>query len=301
MIDFLSLRNFQRHDTLDVDLDPALNVLVGPNDSGKSSALRAFLWVATNRPQGDSFVRHGASKCSVRVKVDGHRITRTRGRDQNEYKLDGQVLKAFGAGVPPEVASLLNLSDAAYANQHTGSLFWFALSAGEVSRELNRVVRLDLIDDALAYLAAELRKARATVDVCTGRLVDTKATRKELAWVPGMEAMFTKLVNIGNKLEEKRLESTRSAELLEQGKRYQETARNAATLAQGVANGVAKLQDIWDRSMKIGDAAWEAVNLEGRLRAALENVKHCNTERDRAEAELAKASQGRCPVCGRER
>jgi DNA repair exonuclease SbcCD ATPase subunit len=301
MLDRLTLENFQCHEDLEIELDPKLTSVVGDNGSGKSGALRSLQWLATNRPQGDAFVRHGAKGSEVKLGVDGRSIARLRGKTTNEYRLDDGGTLLPGAGGPPEpVEALLNLAAESFAGQHD-ALFWLSLPAPEVSRRLNAVVRLDLIDNALAYLGAEQRRAKATAEVANQRLTDAKGKRKALQWVPAMQEMFTKLVNMSNNALQASLAASSAADLVADGKKYKETVDNAAQANLAIANGVSKLAALRDKWQEAQRQATQADELCRRLRGAVEQVKLDNTEREQAERELAKASRGRCPICGKER
>ncbi len=72
MLERLHVR-YQAHDPFALDFDPLVTVLIGPSDAGKSSLLRALRWLATNRPEGDSFVPWGGTKASAVLTLDGGR------------------------------------------------------------------------------------------------------------------------------------------------------------------------------------------------------------------------------------
>ena len=66
MITALRLLEFQKHRKLVVRFDPHVTTIVGQTDSGKTSILRALLWLLTNSPAGMEFIHYG----SKRVEVD---------------------------------------------------------------------------------------------------------------------------------------------------------------------------------------------------------------------------------------
>lgn len=176
MIRRLRVRNFQRHRDLDLELDPGVTTIVGTNDRGKSAILRALRWVLTNRPRGVSFLRWGSNKVSVTADVEGIRVKRSKG-SANTYSIDGEYYEAFGNDVPKEVADIVRVAEENFQGQHDAP-FWFALPPGEVSRRLNAVVDLGLIDTTLANLASQTRQVRAERDLVSGRLVDARRVRK---------------------------------------------------------------------------------------------------------------------------
>lgn len=180
MITTLSIKNFQAHRKLLVKLSPTVTSIVGDSDIGKSALYRALRWLATNKPLGDAFIHRtkaGRSKiCSVSLWVDGKRVTRTKGAT-NSYKVGKLLLKAFGAEPPKEVLDLLNLSPLNFQSQHDAP-FWFAKSAGEVSRELNSIIDLSVIDSTLSNLAHRARQTRSESDIASKRLEGARSVRR---------------------------------------------------------------------------------------------------------------------------
>lgn len=179
----LRLRNFQGHAWKEIPLDPHITVLAGPSDAGKSAVLRALTWLALNTPAGDDFLRWGARGVRVEIEVDGHLVGRKRGGRDNVYTLDGATYAAVGAGkVPDDIARLLRLTPLNFQGQ-LDPPFWFTLTAGEVSRQLNSIVRLDLIDSTLTTLASDLRRQRAALELCQERQAQAQARADALGWV----------------------------------------------------------------------------------------------------------------------
>jgi hypothetical protein len=179
------IRNFQAHKRIKLDFDPGVNSIVGPSDVGKSAVLRAIRWVVFNRPLGEAFIRDGATSCLVRIETDEGRVVRNRDDGTNGYRLGKQVLLASRGEVPDVVSSVLRLSDVNFQWQHDGP-FWFCNTAGDVSRQLNTIVDLSLMDDVLSRLATRARKARAEVSVVEDRVKDARQRRAALSCVPVM-------------------------------------------------------------------------------------------------------------------
>ncbi len=179
MIKSLRIRNFQKHENLKIKFDPHVTTIIGPSDVGKSAIIRALRWVALNKPRGDSFLREGAEEVSITLRTTDHVIKRRRGKT-NTYSLNGSKFTAFGSTVPDEIADVLNLSDLNFQGQHDPSGFWFAMSPGEVSRQLNSIVDLGSIDSTLSNLSAMLRKARTEEGLIEKRIEKARHEREEL-------------------------------------------------------------------------------------------------------------------------
>ena len=192
MLEKIQIRNFQAHSKLQVEFDSQCTTIIGPSDVGKSAIIRALRWVCTNKPDGQAFIKQGASGCSVQLFIDERKIVRSRGKGTNSYKLDGHELKAFGTNVPDTISQIVNLSPVNFQQQHDAP-FWFSLSAGQVSRELNAIVDLGMIDDALAAAAKGLSSARSEAAVTEDRLEAAELRLKGLGWVKEAGAEFDKV------------------------------------------------------------------------------------------------------------
>lgn len=180
MLKSLKLYNFQAHRKRLIRFDPAITTIRGPTDVGKSAVLRALRWLALNDTAGDEFVTWGADEAVAIVELTHNQIeakvVRRKGRE-NVYKLNGQVFKAFGAGkVPDVVAEVLALSEINFQRQHDKP-FWLDDPAGEVSRQLNKVIDLSVIDTAMSNAARMVRTARERVTV-SGERLGEKRTRE---------------------------------------------------------------------------------------------------------------------------
>lgn len=184
-------------------------MIVGVTDKGKSSVLRALKWLSLNAIGGDAFITRGKEFTRVELKFGDDIITRYRGRRGNRYELNGEKYVSFGRGkVPNDIAVRLNLSSLSFQGQHDPP-YLLGLPPGEVSRELNRVVNLDLIDRTLAKAAAQVRSTQTEELVCRERLESAQGKLGKLGWVK-------KAVKLWGEIEGLRMEAaehTRKASL----------------------------------------------------------------------------------------
>lgn len=191
MIESIDLYNFQRFKKLTVTFSPTVTTLIGDNDAGKSAVLRALRYNSMNKPRGVAHVRHGATLCSVTMKIDGRRVRRISGK-KNVYSLDGKKFKAFRNEVPREIANLINVTEINFQRQHD-PVFWLSLSPGTLARELNRLVDLQTIDAVQAWVVKRLRVTSVGIDVCTRRKEQAEAVLRSLKNVKNLEKILTKL------------------------------------------------------------------------------------------------------------
>jgi DNA repair ATPase RecN len=183
MISQLKITDFQSHRKLDLNFSEGINTICGKTDVGKSAIVRALSLLCFNRPQGDAFVSwaEGSSgTASVLAVVDDKKVERRKGKE-NVYLIGKKEFKAVGTGVPEEVEALLNVGSINFQRQHD-SPFWFSLSPGEVSRELNQIINLGLIDSTLSNIASELRKHRGEMELTKTRLETADKEVERLSW-----------------------------------------------------------------------------------------------------------------------
>lgn len=183
-IEKIQIKEFRTHHRIDIELDPAITTITGRNFAGKSTIIRALVWVAMNKPAGTSFINWDADKTAVRIVMDKRKITRTRSKSINNYKLSGKKkpYEAFYHDVPADIAKILNLSDINFQGQQSAP-FWFCETAGEVSRQLNSIINLDVIDNTLANLVSEKFKTQAVINATTEALDEAIKKKKELKYV----------------------------------------------------------------------------------------------------------------------
>lgn len=190
MLEAIELTNFQAHADLKVEFGTGVTAIVGPTDSGKSAIIRALRWACLNQGKADAFIRHGTKEVTVRLRADGQVITRSRGPGGNQYCLGDEDYRAFGVTVPLPVERLLNLAEINFQAQHDGP-FWLGETAGEVSRQLNAVVDLGVIDEVLARANSSLFAARTISEKAEANLTAAKAQRESLAWVKDAAVAWT--------------------------------------------------------------------------------------------------------------
>lgn len=227
MLEQLTVRNFQKHKHKVIDLDPYVTVFVGPTGAGKTALLRALRWLCLNKGDWEAFLSHDATTVISRLKVDGHTITRKNCKSGNIYELDGTELRAFGrGGVPDPVADVLNVDETNF-QQQLDSPFWFMETAGEVSKELNKIVNLSLIDKVLFNLAAQVRKSKGVLELTFDRFQTAKAKRDHLSWVVELDHKLKEIEKLQVELTEKREKHVLLAGKLKEVSNLTLTYRNA--------------------------------------------------------------------------
>lgn len=204
MLERLLIQNFQCHGRLSVEFDPRITCIVGPSDVGKSAIIRALRWIAMNQPQGDSFIREGEKGCTVQLFIDGRKIGRKRGRNgDNIYLMDDEEFRSFGVDVPNAIKKVLNVNTIGFQGQHE-SPFWFGLTSGEVSRELNSIVDLGIIDSSQYEIGRIVRERQQTVKICKSRLDAAKDREESLRWIEEADSQLRSIEATHRRLEARR-------------------------------------------------------------------------------------------------
>lgn len=325
----LVLKNFQRHKRLKIDIDPAITVIVGDSDTGKSAIIRALRLLCLNQPKGKAFISHGEKVSEVSVRIGKVRIRRIRSASRNEYMVGMETLKAFNSEVPGPVRDLLQVSGLNFQQQHD-SPFWFTLSPGALSKEINRLVDLEIIDSALKRIGAKKRENALRTKIQKESYADLREQRKALEWTLHCTEDYNALNALWGQWEE--VEDDRR-ELEKALSKYKEHVDAIKTIGQVSADivPVCEAQEALAACSRDSNkleqliASYESIieidveeieNLEscaGRLERSKRNRARLASlvdEHDRQDssythakekvARLAKKLQGmNCPVCGR--
>ena len=334
MITKIELKNFQAHKHLIIEPSKGVTTIIGPSDSGKSAIMRAIKWVCLNQPAGNAFMRHGKKSVSVSLTINGTVVKRLYNNGTNAYELNGKRYAAFGRNVPEPVAQFLRMSDVNFQGQHDAP-FWFSQTAGAVSRELNQIVNLELVDSTLSNLSSMLRTSRAVVSEHTKQLSTAKQERKKLRFVKQLNAdltaakqQFAISTNANSKL-------TKMMDYIQEASKHQATTDNTRAVVLHIrrvlelgdvaikyAQQTESLSDKLSQAKRMSKIAKTKIPKTKRLDTLATTVKqtHQKLEKitkyisnidnitmeastqksllDKVRAEINQLTKGRCPLCG---
>ncbi len=337
MISKVEIRNFSTHKKQDIEFSPNVTTITGSSFLGKSTILRAIKFVCMNQPTGDKFVSWDAEKTSVRLTIDKKKITRRKGKGVNSYNLSGykDPFKAFGNDVPKPISDLVNMDDLNFQGQHDKP-FWFCETAGEVSRQLNKIINLEVIDRTLSNIASGIRKTKTVIEITQERLDNAIEDKKDLDYAIELDKDLVELEGL-DEIQSKIVSgSTRLRDIIESGRIYRTRRDNAA---QATSDGKTALEkgQIWlkirdlvedlDNRVKTGvqadriiQSAPESIAALTKLKSSwidykekreeleslidnVENEKDTLCQRTKETAicqnDLMKVSKGVCPLCQR--
>lgn len=223
MIERLEIENFQSHKKSVLEFAPGVNVIVGPSDTGKSSIIRAFKWITTNRPLGDAFRSHWGGDTIVRLAINGEiHVERCKGVEEY-YKTDlnGVELefKAFGTQTPDEVVKALNLDEINIQHQHDNA-FLISNNPGEVARHFNKIANIDQIHTSQKAVEKWIRAINQKIANEEANIEEYEKQIKSFDYLDKMEA---------------------DIEGLEQ---LETTQKNLRKKSQDISNTLKKLEDV---------------------------------------------------------
>lgn len=161
MIKKLYLKNFQIYEELTIEFDKHFNVILGPNDRGKSSIIRAIHWLFYNSPSGDWMRRidENGKILTATVKIwddEGNIFKRIKGEGINKYCVNEEVFENFGFAVPERIQEVLKIKK-------------FTTNKSEFSLHV-------AMQDDKPFLTTESSTVKASVlDVLTGMSLVQKA------------------------------------------------------------------------------------------------------------------------------
>lgn len=286
----LQLVNFQAHKKRTLRLSRHVTCIIGSSDVGKSSIVRALKWLVFSRPSGSGIVRHGEKNCSVKVKLgDGTVIAHRRGRGP-VYQVDDKKFLVVGTKVPEDISDKLRLSQLNIQNQHDAP-FWLSLSPGQVSKELNSIVDLDVIDTALSRVNQKARQATAELSVSQQRLSEARQDVRELRWVPDAVARVQELSRCYKdvqRLEHSCVALSQIVENVEYVAKRIAMRQNASQAGLTMRHALQDLRSHQSRALRLQKAA-------GQLKCVEDEIRERRKEQRQVEKRLARVR--RCPLC----
>ena len=289
MLTKLYIKNFRKNKRLSVLLDK-VTIFRGPSGSGKSSLIGALKWLALNQPAGQGFVHWGSSFSKVKVWIDKQTVTRKRSRTKNIYLLNNSPFVAFGQGVPDPVRKCLNMTGLNFQRQHDGP-FWFQNTAGEVSRRLNAIINLEMIDTTLSNLDKMYRETKIRRNDTKERLEQARAIQTRLRYVRALCGRLEALETKANAYQKEQLQAKRLQNLLMDLEKH----KRAAARRIPSIDTLIKEYECWKHQASHNDKLRKWICLAEDYER--QYVKK-GEELQKYEQQLRRALGKTCPLCG---
>lgn len=184
MIKKVQIKNFQSHESTELDLVPGINVILGRSQAGKTAMLRGLLWLVTNRPGGLRFRSHFAKK-SLPTEVRVVLSMKSKNREQQlalskspsnkaTYSVGKSSFQGFGQGVPKEVQEALNINPDINIHQQLDAPFLITATPSEAARVINKATRLENVGKWLSQLTKLGRSANKEMSLVGDDIKDIK-------------------------------------------------------------------------------------------------------------------------------
>ena len=101
----IKVENFQSISKAEIEVK-GLTVITGQNNTGKSALARSIIGAFTNL-RGNAFVRQGTQVAKVDITFDdGNHLIWSKGKNTNQYEVNGKLIQKVGSDTPDEVLNL---------------------------------------------------------------------------------------------------------------------------------------------------------------------------------------------------
>lgn len=300
MIHRLVLTNFQAHQHLEADFHPGLNLIVGPNWSGKTTVQRAILYALFGTGavpvKAANLINQSAQTMEVELTISlgDRRLIISRGpKGAVCYDATGMPVASGQNQVTAYVESLLGTTSKAFlafqvARQNEAASI-LTLGSTKLSQHIEQVCGVDLVDRAIAHLRLGLGDVKALEQEhvqTSAALAEVTATAEHArSELQAVEQQYAALQ--AQKADQDRAVNdlqTTLAELNRQQSAYSSrlSARNALTQTLEALPDVAPVdQAELDRiDAEVVDFEWRL----GQLRTELARYQHAQSEVTRCES-----------------
>lgn len=167
----LTLKGFQSHADTILATSGDFICVVGPNNVGKSSIIRAAQWLFYDALRGSRFLRKGTPTASVEIEFpDGPKVTRIKGSGRNAYVCNGKEFEAIGKGAPVEVSQALGIASVMVDKdldlelnvvRQKDAPFLMDVPGTVKAKVLNALTGLHVLDIAIRDTVSRLRSLKA--------------------------------------------------------------------------------------------------------------------------------------------
>lgn len=288
MFNKLQIRFFRKNEKVDVELEP-ITTFRGPSGSGKSSLVGALKWLIFNSPSGKEYIHWDHNSSAVRLVEGNNKITRKRSTKENYYTFNKQKFEAFKTGVPDKINDLLNISPLNFHRQHAGP-FWFRETSGEVSRQLNSIVNLDLIDTTLSNLDRQKREAEAEKTYIEQRIKEAKWEREDLKYIVQIDKDLKALEELSEEHQNDVENLIELADLMQLAQQYKADASKFIP-------DVRPLMKLHKKHKQLKSKYDTLDNLTRNAKVLLQQVNNWNDIIEQDKKELTKLIGKKCPLC----
>jgi len=176
MFKSLRIENFQSHKDTFLKFDKGVNIIFGLSQAGKTAIARSLRLLIYNRPLGGKFFSDFAGdkgETKITIGLDsGENISVTKSIKINKegekqvlktsYKIGETEFSSPKDQVPDQVVAALNISELNIQRQFDPP-FLVSSSGGEIAKTINRITRLEEVDDWISELTSEINAGNRSI------------------------------------------------------------------------------------------------------------------------------------------
>ena len=300
MLKSLSIKHFKSHQDTTLNFTPGVNVIVGRSQAGKTNVLRALLLLSRNRPTGGGYFSNfagqkGTTKISlqfddstislqkdIRVNKNGEKIV-----DGAKYTIDQGVLgghsfEGFGASVPDQIEEKLNLSELNIQEQFDMPFLVMA-SAGEIARTINRITKLEKVDEWVSKLTTKVNQNNTNIKLLEEQTQKAKENLVKYNTIDEAEVCVKTVVGLTKQLNSLKAREAKIKETTRELIKTNETIGQIRSVleVEKTVDKVTELSNKISRSIDVEDKLVELIDLEkwiSNADKALANIEPISEE-----------------------
>lgn len=210
----LKIKNFQSHQSTELELVDGINIITGLEDSGKTALLRAVNWLRTNRPSSDGFKFNKDKSLTTEVEArfaDGLKIKHSKGKSSSEYSIAPYIstngssssseatFTKVGAQVPEQVIERLQIDEINIQEQFDQPyLVW--LTSGELANVFNRLSGMQRFDEWQSEVSAGIKAANAGIKTAAKDIDTCQEQMAQFEKLPEVKKLIAEIEQLDKKI-----------------------------------------------------------------------------------------------------
>lgn len=224
MLEYLHSQNHQSHRDTKLEFCSGVNIILGTSLNGKTALARQIGLITYNRPLGAKYYSNFAPdkgstlislKCSDIPVINLEKVVNRKKDGTKElvsttYKFDGDET----SGLSDKIKSALNISDLNIQRQFEQP-FLILSSSGEFARTINRITKLEKVDEWVASFKEKINRNKNDVKLLESQTQEAETELKKYDGFESLEKETLNLQTINNELEKSENDFTKIDSSLE--------------------------------------------------------------------------------------
>lgn len=295
MIKKITIKNFQSHENTILNLSKGVNVFIGNTDSGKTSIIRAVKWVLLNTPTGWDFKNHNATFTKVIIDFfDKNKISKFRSSRTLNYRLNSNKFNS-GKNLPEEISKVINLSDLNLQEQQDPH-FLINNSSSSITKELNKIANLDVIDKFQSSLNKLKLKAQSEIRVYNEQIQELGKVKN----TKEIEELVKQYEEIDKKLEQKNEMLLDIKLLMRNIKDKEKQIKELCIKNKNAGNALNKIEALLKQIYSKENEKRRLLNKQYKLLHCINKLDLIRKKIIKLESQYKKLKPKTCPLCGGE-